>query len=560
MRKLPFCGAMLLLFAGVFLAWGQKTEETVSKDIALQRNLEIFNTITRYISEVYVDSMRPDVAFDAAIGAMLNTVDPYTEYYNSDETQRFQVMTTGSYGGIGSYILGRDNETYVSQPMAGSPAEKAGLKAGDHIIKVDSVDVRGKGSEFTTRQLKGDPGTMLTVTVERPYVEDSVLIFNIRRERVHNSSVPYYGILDGGIGYVKLTSFTEQSPAEVKTAMEKFRDTPEVKGVILDLRENGGGLVESAVEILGQLLPKGTEVLKLKGNDNEIYRTYTTSHNPLLPEMPLVVLINDGSASASEITAGAVQDLDRGILMGRRSFGKGLVQSTLSLPYDGLLKVTTAKYLLPSGRMIQALDYSRRNPDGSVARTPDSLTNEFRTRAGRTVRDGGGLVPDSVVEEKDMSRLLYNLLVANQIFDYATKYAATHPSIPAPKDFRITDDIYSDFVAFVDTAKIKSDRAGQFILDELKKDATNEGYMTEELAAALETLSPLLAPNLQRDLNGKRDEIVPYLGKEIVGRYYGEKGEIEHSLLSDEDVRLAVALLSNPREYARLLGKPAKKK
>lgn len=559
MRK--FLAALISIAAVCgFIAVGQSSPASqVSTDTAYNRNLNVFNAITRYLAEAYVDSMRPDEAFEAAIGAMLNTVDPYTEYYNSDEKERLEIMTTGAYGGIGAYITSRDGNTYISLPIEGSPSYKAGLKGGDRILRVDTIDVTGKTSEYTTRLLKGEPGTRVKVTVVRPFVADSILTFNILRERVQDKSVPFYGVVDGEIGYVKLTSFMEKSAKEMREALESFKANPDIKGVVLDLRSNGGGLVESAIDILGMVLPRGTQVLETRGKTEDAYKAYTTSTSPLLPDTPLAVLIDDGSASASEITAGAIQDLDRGILVGRRSFGKGLVQSTLQLPYDGLLKITTAKYHLPSGRLIQALDYSRRNPDGTVARTPDSLTNKFLTRNGREVRDGGGLVPDTTVNEPDYSRLLYNLMVTNQLFDYATKYAAEHPSIPAAKDFRVTDEMYADFIEFVDTALIKSDVTGQRLLEELKKTAATEGFMTDELAAELDTLTALMKPDLKRDLTNRRDEISKYLGREIVGRYYNRRGEEEYLLNFDEDFNVARAILTDPALYKKMLQGDAKK-
>lgn len=559
MRK--FLAALISIAAVCgFIAVGQSSPASqVNTDTAYNRNLNVFNAITRYLAEAYVDSMRPDEAFEAAIGAMLNTVDPYTEYYNSDEKERLEIMTTGAYGGIGAYITSRDGNTYISLPIEGSPSYKAGLKGGDRILRVDTIDVTGKTSEYTTRLLKGEPGTHVKVTVVRPFVADSILTFNILRERVQDKSVPFYGVVDGEIGYVKLTSFMEKSAKEMREALESFKANPDIKGVVLDLRSNGGGLVESAIDILGMVLPRGTQVLETRGKTEDAYKAYTTSTSPLLPDLPLAVLIDDGSASASEITAGAIQDLDRGILVGRRSFGKGLVQSTLQLPYDGLLKITTAKYHLPSGRLIQALDYSRRNPDGTVARTPDSLTNKFLTRNGREVRDGGGLVPDTTVNEPDYSRLLYNLMVTNQLFDYATKYAAEHPSIPAAKDFRVTDEMYADFIEFVDTALIKSDVTGQRLLEELKKTAATEGFMTDELAAELDTLTALMKPDLKRDLTNRRDEISKYLGREIVGRYYNRRGEEEYLLNFDDDFNVARAILTDPALYKKMLQGDAKK-
>ena len=554
MRKLPAI-AITLVLSAIFglIAMGQSaSKQDVSTDTALSRNITIFNTITRNLAQAYVDSIRPDEAFEAAIAAMLNTVDPYTEYYNAEEKERLEIMRTGAYGGIGAFILSRDGDTYISQPIEDSPSFKAGLKSGDRIVRVDTVDVRGKNSSFTTKLLKGDPGTMVTVVVERPYATDSILTFNIMREKVQDKSVPFYGVKDG-VGYVKLNSFMEKSADEMKTALESFRSNPAVKGVVLDLRGNGGGLVTTAVDILGMFLPRGSKVIETRGKTPDSFKAYTTTTSPVLPDMPLVILIDEDSASASEITAGAIQDLDRGVLVGQRSYGKGLVQGTYSLPYDALLKVTTAKYHLPTGRLIQALDYSHRNPDGSVARTPDSLTHEFKTSKGRIVRDGGGLVPDSVVTPAEYSRLVYNLVVSNQIFDYATKYAATHPTIPKPGEFKVTDEIFNDFVAFVDTAKIKSDKVGERLLEEMRKTAKSEGFMTDELNASLDSLKPLLAPDLKRDLQNKREEVEEFLGKEIVGRYYNRAGEDEYMLNFDEEFAVASKILKDRKLYDSIL-------
>lgn len=559
MRKRPALVLAVVAAASGLLAWGQSDSgQGATKDASLSRNLTVFNTITRYLAESYVDSLRPDVAFKAAIGSMLNTVDPYTEYYDAEEVQRLEVMTTGAYGGIGAYVMGRDGDTYIQLPIEGTPSYKAGLKAGDKILKVDSLEMTGKPTDYVTKHLKGDPGTVVSVTVSRPYAADSILTFDILRERVQDRSVPFWGVVDG-VGYVRLNSFMEKSPQEVREAFESFKANPEVKGVVLDLRDNGGGLVSAAVDILGMVLPRGTKVLEMKGRASGSDKTYTTPRSPVIPDMPIAVMIDEGSASASEITAGAIQDLDRGLLLGRRSFGKGLVQSTLSLPYDGVLKVTTAKYHLPSGRLIQALDYSRRNPDGSVAPTPDSLTSEFKTRGGRIVRDGGGLVPDSVLEAPDYSRLVYNLVVANQIFDYATKFAASHDAIESPGDFRITDEIFADFVEFVDTAKIKSDKVGERLVDELRKTAKTEGFMTDELSASLDALAPLVAPDLKRDLYNRREEIEEFLGREIVSRYYNRAGEEEYMLRYDKEFDTARDILLDRAVYDSLL-KPRGKK
>lgn len=545
--------ACLIAAPAVFNAQKATAPPQMSYDTAVNRNLIIFNELVRQLENTYVDSIRPGEAFDAAIGAMLNTVDPYTEYYNSEQKEQLMQMTTGVYGGIGCMVLTKDGNTYFSTPLKDSPAYKAGIKAGDRILRVDTIDMAGKSHDFTTKHLRGEPGTPVRVTVQRPYSTDSIITFDIVRDRLREASVPYYGVVGGNTGYIYLTSFMENSADEVKAALDSFKNNPAVSSLVLDLRGNGGGLVESAINILGNFLPKDTEVLQTKGKEKGSVKTYRTTRTPLFPDLPMAVLIDGGTASASEITAGALQDLDRAVLIGNRSFGKGLVQSTYQLPYDGLLKVTTAKYYIPSGRLIQALDYSHRNPDGSVARTPDSLTNEFKTSRGRVVRDGGGLVPDTTVALRDYSRLLYNLIQTNQFFDYATKYAAEHPEIAPPGEFTVTDEIFEDFVASVDTAKVKTDKIGKLMTDDMRKTARIEGYMTDSLASALDALDVLMQPTLKDILYNRKEEVKQFLGREIVSRYYLEAGEDEYMLRFDDDLAAALQILGDPAKYQKIL-------
>ncbi|MDE6771953.1 MAG: peptidase S41, partial [Muribaculaceae bacterium] len=398
-------------------------------------------------------------------------------------------------------------------------------------------------------------GTTVKVTVDRPYVADSILTFEMTRAKLVEPSVPYWGVVDGNTGYIRLTQFIEQSGKDVREALESFKANPDVKQIVLDLRGNGGGLLEQAVDIVGNFVPKGTEVLRTRGRDASTEKIYKTTKTPLFPDIPLAVLIDGASASSSEITAGALQDLDRAVLIGSRSYGKGLVQGTMQLPYDGLLKVTIAKYYIPSGRLIQALDYSHRNPDGSVARTPDSLTNVYKTLHGREVRDGGGLTPDVVVEWPQVSRLTYNLVRDNWTYDFANKYANTHESIPDAWDFEITDEIYDDFKKSIDPSKLKYDKVLDELLKELRKTADEEGYLTEETTAALDSLSPLLTHNLNRDLDNKRKEVSEYLGAEIATRYYFDKGKILQDLKFDDALKKAEEILSNPAELNKILGK-----
>lgn len=552
-KKILCIAAALALLCTPFA--GTKAQK--SRDAALARNLSTIGAITKELQLYYVDTVPMDSILRMGIDAMLMSLDPYTEFYGPEDRENLEQMTTGEYGGVGSFITEADGWVVFSGPFEDSPSAKAGLRAGDRIMRVDTFDMKGKKSTDVTAKLRGTAGTPVKVTVNRPYVQDSIITVDIVRAKLHTPSVPYFGVVgDGKTGYIRLTQFIETSPTEVKTAIDSLKKTG-VENMVLDLRSNGGGLLESAVEILGYFLPKGTEVLKTKGRDSE--KTYKTAHTPLLPDMPVAVLIDGGTASASEITAGAIQDLDRGVLIGTQSFGKGLVQSTRQLPYDNLMKFTVAKYYIPSGRLIQALDYSRRNPDGSVARTPDSLTNVYHTRAGREVRDGGGLKPDVQVNWGEMNRLLYNLLRDQWIFNYATKFVAEHPSIPAAEDFEITDEIYEDFKKSINPDKFKYDKVCEEMLKKLRETAKTEGYLNDETTAEFDRLATLLTHDLQKDLDQKREQISEYLGEEIVSRYYYDRGKIIQELKTDTGVKKAVEILSNPTEYAKLLASPDKK-
>lgn len=568
-KSLIICASLALWTAGATLqaqeampGAGEKSGGNVSAspspshDVSVSRNLSTFNSIVKELEMNYVDTIRPQEAFGAAIEAFLSTVDPYTEYYSADDRNQLTKITTGQYdyGGIGSYIMQRNGSSYISGPMEGAPAAKAGLRSGDWIIQVDSVDTSKMGSSEVSSRLRGLAGTPVTVTVKRPYVTDSILTFEITRAKLTDPSVPYWGVVDGNTGYIRLTQFLADSGKDVYEALKTFKANPEVTQIVLDLRGNGGGLLEQAVDILGNFVPKGTEVLRTRGRDKALEKVYKTTKTPIYPDIPLAVLIDGGSASASEITAGAIQDLDRGVLIGSRSFGKGLVQSTRPLPFDGLLKVTVAKYYTPSGRLIQALDYSHRNADGSVARTPDSLTNVYHTAHGREVRDGGGLTPDISIDWGRVSPLLYNLVGDNLLFDYATKYANTHDSIPQAWDFEITDEIYENFKSNLDTSNLKYDKVLDQLLKELREAAEAEGYLTAEAQEAIDALSPMLTNNVNQDLDNKREEISEYLGGEIASRYYYENGRLIQSLKNDKALKTAIETLGDSQKMKEILG------
>ncbi len=525
-----------------------------SDDNAVARNLVTFNSIVKELELNYVDSINPDRSFKEAIGAFLSTVDPYTEYYDSEEQEALEKMTTGEYGGIGSVIMERDGSTYVSSPMENSPAAKGGMRPGDRIIRVDSTDTSRKGVQEVTKLLRGVPGTEVHVRVIRPWSTDSIIDFTLERAKLQEPSVPYYGVIDGGTGYIHLSSFIDKSPVAVRSILEQFKKNPEVKNVVLDLRGNGGGLLEAAVDIVSNFVPKGTEVVRTRYK-NGTEKVYKTTRTPLFPDIPLAVLIDGGTASSSEIVAGAIQDLDRGVLIGTRSFGKGLVQTTRPLPYSGLLKVTVAKYYTPSGRLIQALDYAHRNEDGSVERVPDSLTHEYKTLHGRVMRDGGGLSPDSVIDWGKINRIVYNVVRDNWAFDYATKFAAEHPQIAPAEEFVITDEIYADFKKSIDPNRFKYDKVMEEGLKQLREIAGEEGYSNAETDSVFNRLGELLVHNLDKDLDTNRKSIEQYLGSEIVGRYYYDRGRVAWSLRDDKALDAAEAILNDPQKYNSILNK-----
>lgn len=554
MKKLFY--AVAALIAASLIAHA----ETRSPKGDIKANLAIFNAVVKEVQSNYVDSIDMEDVVETAIAAMLNKFDPYTEYMPRKVQEDFKVLNSGEYGGIGSYIMQRDGNVYISGPHKGSPADKAGLRSGDLIMSVDTVTVLGMTSDKVSERLKGPRGTTVKVKVKRPYVgADSILTFDIVREKIQIPAVSYSGMLPGEIGYIQLSQFSEKSAEEVEDALKSMLATGKLKGIVLDLRDNGGGFLESAVKILGYFLPKGTEVLRTRGKGVMDERVYKTAGKPIAPDLPLVVLIDDGTASASEITSGALQDLDRAVIMGSRSFGKGLVQTTRSIPYDGLLKVTVARYYIPSGRLIQAIDYSHRNPDGTVARIPDSLTNVFTTAAGREVRDGGGITPDVKVTYPDITRVTYNAVRDNWVFDYANRYRATHDHIAPAAEFVVDDSIYADFKRFIDPAKFNHDNVGKAILDRLSEVATVEGYMSDSLKNQIAVVEGMLQRPLDQDLDANRKAIVPYLEREIANRYYYREGEAQSFLRHDVAIDSALSLLKDSDRYKALLAPKSRK-
>lgn len=524
---------------------------------AISRNLDIFTSLYKTLQTTYVDSIDADKSMNTAISAMLNDIDPYTEYYPEDNREELTSISSGEFGGIGAYIQQNDKgNTVVSLPQLGTPAYNAGLKAGDIFLTIDGDSVLNIGSDKVREKLRGQAGTDLRVTVKRPYAADSILTIDLTRAKIDINPVPYYGVLGDSVGYIQLTTFNNKSVEAVREALNSIKSNPNVRGVILDIRSNGGGIMEGAVDIVGLFVPKGTEVLRTRGRNGEDEKIYKTTSRPVDTEIPLAVLIDGASASSSEITAGALQDLDRAVIVGQRSFGKGLVQSSRPLPYNGLLKVTVAKYYIPSGRLIQAIDYSRRNPDGSVARIPDSLTNVFETRLGRPVRDGGGITPDVVIPYPEVNRLTYNIVRDRWDFDFATRYAAFHDSVPAPDNFEITDSIFNEFKAFIDPERFEYDKVCETIIDQLEEAAKVEGYLTDDVSESIKGLRNLLHHNLDKDLDKNRARISDYLGAEILERYYSSPGATAYTIKHDPEVIRAAQIVTSPDSIARILAAP----
>ena len=543
-----FC---LLLLAGSVLP-GQAQKDN---RFEVSKNLDIFNALVKEVEMFYVDSVDVEKTVRRGINAMLSGLDPYTVYYPEQDMDELKIMTTGEYGGIGSYIRERkEGGVYIIEPFEGMPAALAGLKAGDRILAIDTVDTSNKTSSEVSELLKGVPNTKMVLKIQRPN-EKKPREVELVRKQILVDQVTYYGVRGDGVGYIYLKGFTDKSAQEVKNALEDLKKNHQIKSLILDLRNNGGGLLESATQIVGMFVPKGKEVVSTKGKVSQWDRTYRTSNEPIDTVMPMAVLINGNSASAAEIVSGALQDMDRAVLVGQRSYGKGLVQSTRELPYEGRLKVTMSKYYIPSGRCIQQMDYSHRKADGSVAAIPDSLTSVFYTSKGRPVRDGGGVRPEFEIEEEEMPTIMYYLVTDFVLVDFVTDWAQKHKTIPSVEEFTVSDE---DFEAFKNYAKEKNftyDRQSEKILKNLKEVAQLEGY-TDRDSTIFTELEARLTPNLDRDFDLYKDHIKKLLASEIVKRYYFQKGELLESLKDDEVLDKAIEVLSNPELYSKTLSTP----
>lgn len=516
------------------------------------KNLDIYNALYKELDMYYVDSIQPEKLIKTSIDRMLSSLDPYTVYLPEEDMNDFKFLTTGEYGGIGAVIMKKNDYVVISEPYEGMPAQKADLHAGDIILKIDGEDMKGKNTQDVSEKLKGTPNTTVKITISRPGKKKSFDV-EVTREKIQINPVTYYGVVGDKIGYINLSSFTSKSSDEVRKAFLTLKKENQIESLILDLRNNGGGILDEAVNIINFFVDKGVTVVSTKGKIPNWDKTYTTTKNPIDTKIPLVILVNENSASASEIVTGALQDLDRAVIIGNRTYGKGLVQSTRPLPYGGNLKVTIAKYYIPSGRLIQEIDYSQKNSNGKSTSIPDSLTHEFKTKNGRIVRDGRGINPDITVKEDTSAFIMYKLTNDLIIFDYVTEYCLKHDHIGSIDKFVFTDEDFNNFVAYVKSKDIKYELKSPEYLKRFKDLVTLEGYdniISEELKAIEEKLKP----DLDHDLLAGKKDLCELLSIEIVERYYHHKGAIKQSLKNDKTVDKAVETLKNIGEYNKILG------
>ncbi len=517
----------------------------------VSKNLDIFAAVYKQLSVNYVDDVNASGMMKTGIDAMLEDLDPYTEYIPESDIEEYKLKYVSTqYGGIGATISGRNGKVIVSEPYYGFPAQKSDVRAGDEILEINGVTLKGKNNDQVSSLLKGSKGTAVKLLIQRPGTPRPVEISMVREE-IRQNNVPYYGMLADNIGYIKLDKFLENSAQEVKDALVDLRKN-NLKGMVLDLRYNGGGILQEAVKIVNLFVDKGVTVVIQKGRNHEKTITYKTSNSPEESTLPLVILVNNRSASASEIVAGSLQDLDRAVVIGQRSFGKGLVQQTFNLPYNSLVKVTVAKYYTPSGRCIQALDYAHRDTEGLVVRVADSLITEYKTRAGRSVYDGSGIYPDVFVKPLKYSLITQTLASKFHVFDYATQFRNEKESIADPKSFNLSDAEYAKFVSYLSNRDYSYNTRTEKLLNELGQEAERESKLSE-IKSEFEALKSKVSYSKKNDLMQFKDEIRKVLENEIVSRYYFEKGRLEQGFKYDNELKESLKLFSDKAVFASIL-------
>jgi carboxyl-terminal processing protease len=516
----------------------------------IDKNMDIYISLYKELNTYYVDEVDPNKIMREGIDAMLGSLDPYTNYISEAEIENYRLQTTGKYGGIGALIRKQGDYVLVAEPYEGYPADRAGLMAGDVIIEVGGKSTEGKSTDDVSKILKGQPGTSVDVRVLRPNADggEDEMVFTLDREEIKINNVPYYGMIDEEVGYIHLAHFTDNAGAEVRDAFQELKENNNLKGLVLDLRGNPGGLLNEAVNVTGVFVEKGQEVVSTKGKVSEWNKTFRTTNQPVDTDLPLVVIVNTGSASASEIVSGSIQDLDRGLVVGQTTFGKGLVQTTRSLPYNTKLKVTTAKYYIPSGRCIQAINYA----DENNAKIPDSLRSEFFTQGGRAVYDGAGIEPDISTEEYEFSNVSVALFSNQLIFDYATLFRARNENIASPREFGLNDEEFEQFVVWLQDKEYDYTTESEQALEELQEAAEKEEYYSA-IEKEFKELQEKMMHDKKQDLYKQKEEVLELLEEEIVLRYYYKSGQIESSFKYDNDLQTALEVIKDDARYTALL-------
>ena len=542
---------LVLAFLALIIIVEKPFAQEEDKGFEMAKNLEIFSSVYRNIHINYVDEINPGELIKVAIDAMLAKLDPYTNYIPEANIEDVRLQLLGKYGGIGALIHQYDNKVVISEPYEGLPAHKAGLKAGDIVLEVNGESTKGKNSDEVREFLRGQAGSTIRIKVDRG---GKTVEKKFNREEITLENVPYYGMLDNNIGYIKLNEFTNDATKNVLNAFKSLRKDAQLNGLVIDLRGNGGGLLNEAVSLVNIFVDKGEKIVSTKGKVAEKNQTFKTTNSPIDKDIPLVILIDRISASASEIVAGSLQDFDRAVVMGQNSFGKGLVQNIFPLIYNTQLKVTVSKYFIPSGRCIQAIDYSHRDEQGIANKIPDSLKAEFSTKGGRLVYDGFGIEPDIIIEQDYASPILYPIISRFLAFDFATEYERNNPSIPSPKDFVITDDIYNQFLEYLEDKDYSYSTSSERLLEELENKAKTEKY-SDDIAKEIEVLREKFELDKQNDLIRFQDDIKEVLLSEIIVRYYHQKGRIEALLKIDKEIEAAVELLNDMERYNKILGR-----
>ena len=525
--------AAMLTIAGI-------SANAQSKSFKLGQWTEIHNALLMELNRSYVDSLPLDRIMRAGVDAMLEELDPYTIYIPEEENEDLQMMLSKTYGGIGAIIhKTKDDNVIINEPYAGSPAQKFGLQCGDEILEIDGVLTKGLETKESSDRMKGKPGTTVVFKVKKVHTGDTLDI-PVVRERIHFPDIEYAGMLDDTTGYILQSGFTENVANDLRLKFTELKNQG-MKRLVLDLRGNSGGLMSEAIGIVSTFVPKGSLVVTSKGNNPDSYKEYRTTTEPLDTEMPIIVMIDSGSASSSEIVSGALQDMDRAVIMGNRSYGKGLVQSIRPMPYNGQIKVTTAKYYTPSGRCVQAIDYSNRNEDGSVGHMPDSLTREFRTASGRIVRDGGGITPDFDIDVPQYSRLVYSIVLGGVLDRYVIDYARRHESIPAVEEFHFSDKDFEDFIAFAKTQDFDYRSSAKTYFDQMKKELEKDG-LAEAMTDELKALEKAIEMDKEKFIRLKKDELIPFIEEEIATRYWFQEAGVQVRLRYDEQLKKALMM------------------